>query len=52
MICVALHTMVPSVYREAIPPGTEPSRKIAFSVIGFSTLALRAAFADINMVPQ
>jgi hypothetical protein len=41
--------MVPSVYREAIPPGTEPSRKIAFNVIGFSTLALRAAFADINM---
>jgi hypothetical protein len=41
--------MVPSVYREAIPPGSEPSRKIAFSVIGFSTLALQAAFANINI---
>ena len=43
--------MVPSVYREAITPGIEPSRKIAFSVIGFSTLALQAAaaFADINI---
>ena len=41
--------MIPSVYREAIPLGTEPSRKIAFSIIGFSTLALQVAFADINI---